>query len=85
MPSMTCQPALAARVAALEAERLAPVPRPSRSVAVDVDDLALLADYASAVVAAMSAKTSVPPMTGDTACAWQRIETAVRAHGRSAT
>lgn len=84
MPSMTHTPALAARLADLEAERLAPVPRATHAVAVDVDDLALLADYAAAVLSASTAKTSVPAMSGDTAVAWQRIETVVRAHGRSA-
>lgn len=84
MPSMTHSSALAARLAALEAERLAPVPRATHAVAVDVDDLALLADYTAAVLSASTARTSVPPMSGDTADAWQRIETVVRAHGRSA-
>ncbi|MCL2581018.1 MAG: hypothetical protein FWE35_01010 [Streptosporangiales bacterium] len=84
MPSSTPhQPALAARLAALEAERLAPVPRATHAVAVDVDDLALLADYAAAAVAASTAKTPMPEMSGDTAIAWQHIESTVQAHAHS--
>ena len=47
MPSMAHlygPDALAARLAALEAERLAPVPRASHAVGVNIDDLALVLD-----------------------------------------
>jgi hypothetical protein len=85
MPSMTqqpCQPALEARLAALEAERLAPVPRASHVVGVDVDDLALVVGYI-ATIAAASRRSPVAVMSGDVAVACQRLDAAVRAHSRS--
>jgi hypothetical protein len=72
MPSMTRHPgggALAERVAALEAERLAPVPRASHTAGVDAGDLALVLDY----VRASAGGTRV-------AAACARLEAAVRRH-----
>jgi hypothetical protein len=71
-------PAVAARVAVLEAERLAPVPRASHVAAVDVDDLALLAEYAAGAAVSAAAGRKADPMSADTAVAWQRIDAAVR-------
>jgi hypothetical protein len=76
--------ALAARIAALEAERLAPVPRASHVIGVDVDDLALAMDYLAEVVTATQCGRKPPAMSGDTAVAWQRLESAVRGHVRTA-
>lgn len=70
---------LAARLAALEAELLAPVPRASHTAAVDVDDLALLLDRLAAVTRTARA---VPAMPEDAAGALERLERTVRAHGR---
>jgi hypothetical protein len=61
-------PALAVAVGALEAERLAPVPRASHVAAVDVDDLCLLLAHASATA-----------MSADTATAYQRLVAVARA------
>jgi hypothetical protein len=72
--------AVAARVAVLEAERLAPVPRASHSVAVDVDDLALVVDYAADVAAAAADGRAPGAMSADTAIAWQRLDAAVWRH-----
>jgi hypothetical protein len=73
MPSMTRHPggSLAERIAALEAERLAPVPRASHAVGVDAGDLTLVLDHIRA-----SASTGGPQVAA--ACA--RLETAVRRH-----
>jgi hypothetical protein len=71
-------PALAARLAVLEAERLAPVPRASHVAAVDVDDLALLAAYAAGAAVSAAAGRKAEAMSADTAVAWQRIDAAVR-------
>jgi hypothetical protein len=74
MPSMTRHPgggALAERIAALEAERLAPVPRASHAVGVDAGDLTLVLDYIRA-----SASTGGTRVAA--ACA--RLEAAVRPH-----
>lgn len=60
-------------VAALEAERLAPVPRASRVAAVDVDDLALVLELAYA-------RADWARMPGDVAAAFGRLEKAVRRH-----
>lgn len=83
MPSMT-QPTLPAaletRVAALVAESLTPVPRASRAVAVDVDDLALAADYMAEAAAAARARRPAPRMDAAVAVAWQKLDTAVRGH-----
>ncbi len=64
-------PAIAPAVAALEAERLAPVPRAHRVAAVDVDDLALVLDAAGADVNWRGARS-------DVAAAFGRLEMAVR-------
>jgi len=84
MPSMTHlygPDALAARLAALEAERLAPVPRASHAVGVDAGDLALVLDHVRAGVTGAWRENQTPPaMTGDTAAAGQRLDAAVRAH-----
>jgi hypothetical protein len=88
MPSIAQQPAPAAvimaRLEALEAERLAPVPRASHVVAVDVDDLALVTDYAAAAASAARRGRKPEAMSGDTAVAWQRLDTAARSHARNA-
>jgi hypothetical protein len=62
---------VSAAVAALEAERLAPVPRASRAVAVDVDDLAL-------VLEALHEDADWRRVHGDVAAAFGRLERAVR-------
>jgi hypothetical protein len=73
--------ALAARLAALEAERLAPVPRASHAVGVNIDDLALVLDCVRVGVTGAWRKNQAPRvMTGDVAAAWQRLDAAVRAH-----
>jgi hypothetical protein len=77
-------PALAAIVAVLEAERLAPVPRAGHVVAVDVDDLALVAEYAADAAAAAAAGRRPGPMSAAAAVAWQRVDAAVRAHAWTA-
>ena len=87
MSSIARQPAsaaLEARVAALVAESLAPVPRASHVAAVDVDHLALVVDYAAAAAAAAHAGHRAPVMSANTAIAYQRLEAAVRAHARAA-
>lgn len=87
MSSMTQHPAsaaLEARVAALVAESLAPVPRASRVAAVDVDHLALVTAYVAEVAVAAHAGRRAPVMSADTAVAYQRLEAAVRAHARAA-
>lgn len=76
--------ALEARVAALVAESLAPVPRASRVAAVDVDHLALVTAYVAEVAAAAHAGRRAPVMSADTAIAYQRLETVVRTHARAA-
>jgi hypothetical protein len=68
-------PALAAAVAALEAERLAPVPRNSHAVAVDAVDLTLVLDHAQATGRVM---------TGDVASAYQKLACVIRAHAARA-
>jgi hypothetical protein len=76
--------AVAARLAVLEAERLAPVPRASHAAAVDVDDLALVAAYAAGAAAAAASGRRAEPMSAAAAVAWQRLDAAVRAHVRAA-
>ena len=71
-------------MAALVAESLAPVPRASHAVGVDVDHLALVTAYVAEVAAAAHAGHRAPVMSADTAIAYQRLETAVRAHARAA-
>ncbi|HEX4830345.1 MAG TPA: hypothetical protein VH478_04550 [Trebonia sp.] len=63
------RPALATVLAALEAERLTPVPRASRAACVDVDDLALVLHHAPH-----------SGMSADTAGAYRRLAAIVRAH-----
>lgn len=63
-------PVLTAVVESLEAERLAPVPRASHAVAVDVDDLALILHHAQNAASG----------PGDVALAFQRLTDVVRAH-----
>jgi hypothetical protein len=77
-------PALAAVLAVLEAERLAPVPRATHAVAVDVDDLALVAAYAADAATAAAAGRRPGPMSADTAVAWQRLDAVVRGRARCA-
>jgi hypothetical protein len=87
LSSIAQQPAsaaLEARVAALVAESLAPVPRASHSVAVDVDDLALAADYMAEAAEAARHGRKAPVMDAATAVAWQKLDTAVRGHARAA-
>jgi hypothetical protein len=76
--------ALEARVAALVAESLAPVPRASHVAAVDVDDLALVTGYMALVAGSVQSGRRAPAMSADAATAWQRLDTAVRAHARTA-
>jgi hypothetical protein len=68
-------PALAAVVEGLEAERLAPVPRASHTVGVDVDDLALVLEHARGVQHATD-----DAMSWDVAAAYQRLAHVVRGH-----
>jgi hypothetical protein len=77
-------PALAAILAVLEAERLAPVPRASHVVAVDVDDLALVAAYAADAAASAASGRKAEVMSADTAVAWQRLDAVAHGHARSA-
>jgi hypothetical protein len=71
-------PALAAAVEALEAERLAPVPRASRTAAVDVDDLALVLEHVQAASAIQRTRNE---MRGEVTAAYQRLDQVVRCHG----
>jgi len=66
-------PALSIAVEHLEAERLAPVPRNSHAVAVDVDDLALLLEH-------VHEHTLHGPMRGEAAAAYGRLDKTVRCH-----
>jgi hypothetical protein len=77
--------ALQDRVTALEAERLAPVPRASRAVGVDAGDLALVLDYVRASLRATrpggpGARLAAQLMSGDAIAACQRLEAAVAGH-----
>lgn len=63
-------PALAAMVETLEAERLAPVPRASHTVGVDIDDLVLVLEHAR----------NAAGMTGDVALASLRLSSAIQAY-----
>lgn len=76
--------AVATRVAVLEAERLVPVPRASRTAAVDVDDVALVAAYAAGAAAAAAAGRRPEAMSADTAIAWQRLDAVVSAYAGAA-
>ena len=83
MASMTQQPlpaALEARVAALVAESLTPVPRASHAVAVDAGDLALAVGYLAEAAAAARAGRKAPRMDAAAAAAWQKLDAAVRGH-----
>jgi len=66
-------PALAPVVEMLEAERVRPVPRARRAVAVDVDDLALVLD----ALRRRSARKAFP---AEVAAAFGRLEMTVRRH-----
>jgi hypothetical protein len=72
------------RIAALEAERLTPVPRASHVVGVDVDDLALAVAYLTEAATAAMHGRKPPLMSTDTAVAYQRLESAVRGHAWTA-
>jgi hypothetical protein len=76
--------ALQDRVATLEAERLAPVPRASHAVGVNVDDLALVLHYVRASLRASRlgapAARSAEVMSGDAIAACHRLEAAVAGH-----
>jgi hypothetical protein len=81
MSSIAQQPAsaaLEARVTALVAESLAPVPRASHTAAVDVDDLALAVDYMAAAAVAARRGQRAPAMSAATAVAWGKLDSAVR-------
>ena len=84
MPSMTRHPrgtALAERIAALEAERLAPVPRASHVVGVDAADLALVLAHVRASASGPRGKTIPAAVMGsDVAAACWRLDAAIRAH-----
>lgn len=74
--------ALEDRIAALEAERLAPVPRASHVVGVDVDDLALLLHHVRASVRATRlggplARPAASVMSNEAIAAYQRLESAI--------
>ena len=66
---------LSPAVAALEAERLAPVPRASRAVAVDVDDLAVILEL-------LHGEADWKRVDGEAAAAFGRLEKAVRRHAQ---
>jgi hypothetical protein len=77
--------ALQDRIAALEAERLTPVPRASHAVGVDIGDLALVLHYVRASLRASriggpGARRAADLMSGDTIAAYQRLEAAVAGH-----
>lgn len=77
--------ALQDRVAALEAERLSPVPRSCHAVGVDVDDLALVLDYVRGSLRAArhggpAARPAAEVMSGDAIAACHRLEAAVAGH-----
>jgi hypothetical protein len=70
--------ALAERVAALEAERLAPVPRAAHAVAIDATDLLLVLEHLQEVARPARGLATSPEVTG----AWLRLEAAARSHVR---
>ncbi|MGH3189619.1 MAG: hypothetical protein ACRDPY_17880 [Streptosporangiaceae bacterium] len=84
MPSMTRDDGtgtLAERIAALQAERLAPVPRASHSVGVDAADLALILAHVRASATTLRGKNSpATRMAGDVAAAYGRLVSAARAY-----
>ncbi len=84
MPSMTrydSTGALARRVAALEAERLAPIPRALHAVGVDAGDLALiLAHVRASAVGPRGKNIPAAAMGGDVIAAYWRLAAVVRAH-----
>jgi hypothetical protein len=74
--------ALPDRLAALEAERLAPVPRASHAVGVDLDDLALVLRYVRATLRAARlggplARPAAPLMSREAIDACQRLEASI--------
>jgi hypothetical protein len=71
-------PALAAAVEALEAERLAPVPRASHTVGIDVDDLALVLEHTRATD--LNRSIAQDRMSGEVAAAYRRLDQAIRGH-----
>lgn len=71
-------PALAAAVEALEAERLAPVPRATHTVGVDIDDLALVLEHTWA--ADVNRRVARDGMSGEVAAAYRRLDQAIRGH-----
>jgi hypothetical protein len=89
MPSMTRHPGgseLAWRVAALEAERLAPVPRAAHAVGVDAADLALVLDCLRASAAGpRGTNIAAAVMGSETAAAYWRLDAAIRAHAATRT
>lgn len=70
--------AIAPALAALEAERLAPVPRASHVVAVDVDDLAVVLEMTRS-------GADWRRVSGDVAAAFGRLEKVVRRHAHPGT
>jgi hypothetical protein len=66
------------RLAVLEAERLAPVPRAAHAVAIDALDLVLVLDYLHDLTSPASLLTA----TGDVTEAWLRLDAAARPHAR---
>ena len=83
MPSMTRNDgtsSLGIRLAALEAERLAPVPRASHAVGVDADDLALILAHIRASARPPRPDTPTAMMGADVAAAYRRLAAAVRAY-----
>lgn len=72
------------RLAALEAERLAPVPRASHAIAVDADDLAVVLHHVRASLRAtrLGGPRALPAvaMNGDAIAAYHRLEAAVASH-----
>lgn len=79
MPPPCGADALAARIAALEAERLAPVPRASHVIGIDVDDLALVLHHLRAA-AATPGNQAPPAISAGTVAAWERLDAAVHSH-----
>jgi len=80
MPSMPrpAGAALAERLGVLDAERLAPVPRPTHTVAVDATDLALVLEHLRALT---RHRALVLPAAGpDVAAARDRLDAASRPH-----
>ncbi len=82
--------ALDDRLASLEAERLAPVPRASHAVGVDVGDLALVLHHVQASLRATSlggprARPVAGLMSGEVIAAYHRLEAAVAGRATAGT